>query len=125
MATFYLCNTCGNLAMMLNASGVNPVCCGKPMQKLVGKTSDVGKEKHVPVVTVKGNKISVKVGEVAHPMLPNHYIRFIILETVKGLYSIELKPGEEPAAEFTVATGEKPVAVYEYCTVHGLWVSKL
>ena len=35
-----------------------------------------------------------------------------------------LKAGEEPKATFILAEGEKPVAVYEYCNLHGLWVKE-
>ena len=91
------------------------------LEKVVANTVDAAKEKHVPVFKLEGNKVLVKVGEVTHPMLENHYITFILLETNKGLYKKELKPGEEPEANFELQEGEKFLAVYEHCNLHGLW----
>ncbi len=122
---FYKCETCGNIITKLNDSGVPVVCCGKPMTELVPGAVDAAQEKHVPAVTVDGAKVSVQVGEVEHPMLDEHYIQFIVLETAQGFQKKTLKPGEKPAAEFTVADGDKAVAVYEYCNLHGLWVKEL
>ena len=122
---FYKCETCGNIITKLNDSGVPVVCCGKPMSELVPGATDGAFEKHVPAVTVDGNKVSVQVGEVEHPMLDEHFIQFIVLETATGYQKKTLKPGDKPAAEFVLADGEKAVAVYEYCNLHGLWVKEL
>ena len=122
---FYKCETCGNIITKLNDSGVPVVCCGKPMTELVPGAVDAAFEKHVPAVTVDGARVSVQVGEVEHPMLDEHYIQFIVLETAQGFQKKTLKPGEKPVAEFTVADGDKAVAVYEYCNLHGLWVKEL
>ncbi len=122
---FYKCETCGNIITKLNDSGVPVVCCGKPMTELVPGSVDAAQEKHVPAVTVSGNKVSVQVGEVEHPMLDEHYIQFIVLETATGFQKKTLKPGEKPVAEFLLADGEKAVAVYEYCNLHGLWVKEI
>ena len=122
---FYKCETCGNIITKLNDSGVPVVCCGKPMTELVPGSVDAAQEKHVPAVTVSGNTVSVQVGEVEHPMLDEHYIQFIVLETATGFRKKTLKPGEKPVAEFVLADGEKAVAVYEYCNLHGLWVKEI
>ena len=88
-------------------------------EELVASTTDGAHEKHVPVVTVNGENVTVKVGSVEHPSLPNHYIEFILLETNSGIHTKWLKPGDKPEATFTV---EAPViAAYEYCNLHGLW----
>ena len=122
---FYRCETCGNIITKLNDSGVPVVCCGKPMTELVPGSSDGAFEKHVPAVTVEGSIVKVQVGEVEHPMLPEHFIQFIALETTSGAQIKYLKAGDKPVADFTVADGDKPVAVYEYCNLHGLWVKEL
>ncbi len=85
---------------------------------------DAAAEKHVPDVAIDGDKVTVKVGSVEHPMLDAHYITFIYLETEKGGQIKYLKPGEEPKAEFLL-NGEKPVAAFEFCNLHGLWVKEL
>ncbi|MDR3217187.1 MAG: desulfoferrodoxin [Clostridiaceae bacterium] len=117
---FYRCDHCGNLVGMVNNAGVPMICCGQKMTELIPNTTDGAIEKHVPSVTVSGNTVKVQVGSVAHPMLPEHYITFVYLLTEKGGQRKALSSGEAPSAEF-VLVGDKPVAVYEYCNIHGLW----
>ena len=125
MVKFYICETCKNIITKIVDSKVPVVCCGKPMKELVPGAVDGALEKHVPAVTIEGNTVKVQIGEVIHPMLPEHYIQFIALETKNGVQIKNLKAGEEPKAEFVLADGDEAVAVYEYCNLHGLWVKKV
>ena len=120
---FFICEHCGNIVEMVKDSGVNVVCCGQKMTELIPGTSDGAVEKHVPVATVDGNKVSVAVGSVDHPMLDVHFIEWIAIETSAGAQRKFLKPGEAPKAEFVLAEGESFVAAYAYCNLHGLWKS--
>ena len=43
-------------------------------------------EKHVPVYTVEGSHVHVVVGETKHPMLEEHFIEWITLNTNQGIY---------------------------------------
>jgi superoxide reductase len=122
---FYLCETCGNIITHLETSGVNVVCCGKKMTEVAVNTTDAAKEKHVPVVTVEGTTVTALVGSVAHPMTEEHGIRWVILETNQGFSKKDLAVGAEPKAVFTLAEGETPIAVYEYCNLHGIWKTEL
>ena len=122
---FYRCEHCGNIITKLNDAGVPVVCCGEPMKELVPGTSDGAHEKHVPVVTADGNKVTVRVGEVEHPMMEAHYIQWIILETKQGFRQKCLKPDEKPVAEFVLSDGDKALAAYEYCNLHGLWAKEI
>ena len=117
---FYKCAHCGNVAVKLFDQGVPLSCCGEEMTLLRAGETDGAAEKHVPVVTV-GETIHVEVGSVLHPMMEAHFITMIVLETSKGFQVKNLQPGEEPKADFAVVPGEEPVAVYEYCNLHGLW----
>ena len=120
---FYKCDTCGNVITKIVDSKVPVVCCGKPMTELVPNTVDAATEKHVPVVTwLDDKRIMVEVGSVAHPMLEEHHISFIYVETLDGGIRVDLK--DKPEAVIYVGD-TKPVAVYEYCNLHGLWVTKL
>ena len=118
---FYICEHCGNIIEFVKETGVPVMCCGQKMKEMVPGTVDAAVEKHVPVVTVDGNKVKVAVGEVEHPMLEEHYIGFIAIETEQGVHRKTLKPGEKPEAEFALADGDKLVAAYEWCNLHGLW----
>ena len=119
---FYRCESCGNFVTFLTEkTACTPICCGKPMTELVPNTTDAAQEKHVPVVSVDGCSVTVQVGSVAHPMLSEHYIEFIVLETENGFQKKDLKPGDAPEAHFELAAGEKAVNAYAYCNLHGLW----
>lgn len=118
---FYVCKTCGNLVGLINEGGGKLVCCGKEMEELVPNTVDAATEKHVPVIEVEGNKVTVKVGSVTHPMLPEHFIQWIYLVTKQGVQRKCLSPGEEPVAVFALAEGDEVEAAYEFCNLHGLW----
>jgi len=118
---FYICRHCGNIVSMIFDSGVNPVCCGEKMEELKPNTTDAAGEKHVPVVEVDGNIVTVTVGSVLHPMKPEHYIQWIYLETEQGCQRKVLKPGDAPVAKFSLTDGDEPIGAYEYCNLHGLW----
>lgn len=122
---FYFCEKCGNLIIKAIDSGVPVVCCGMPMVKLVPKKADTGVEKHLPVVTKVDNcTIRIDVSSIAHPMLPEHHIAFIYVETNDGGQLIKLDPTGTPQA-FYCTCKNKPTAVYEYCNLHGLWKTEL
>ncbi|MBO4706196.1 MAG: desulfoferrodoxin [Spirochaetaceae bacterium] len=118
---FYVCKHCGKIIVMLKETAVPTMCCGEAMSELIPGTTDAAVEKHVPVISVAGNKVTVTVGSVAHPMAAEHYIQWILLRTDKGNQRKLLKPGDEPKAEFMLLDGEKPLEAYEYCNLHGLW----
>ena len=118
---FYRCEHCGNIITFIHSAGVPVMCCGQKMTELVPGTTDGAAEKHVPVVEVQGSTVQVKVGSVEHPMLPEHFIQFIAIETKHGSQIKYLQPGEKPQASFVLADGDQLVAAYEYCNLHGLW----
>lgn len=118
---FYRCAHCGKMIAVVKETGVPVYCCGEPMQEVVPNTVDAATEKHVPVYEVSGNTVHVKVGSVAHPMLPEHYIEWIALQTKQGNQRKQLKPGDAPEACFAICDGDEVEAVYEYCNLHGLW----
>ena len=115
---FYRCDSCGIIAV---AFGEHPL---PQLKELVPNTVDASGEKHLPVVTVEGDKLNARIGSVDHPMVPEHFIQWVFVETDKGIHRLDLQPGQEPQAVFSVP-GEKPVAVYEYCNLHGLWKTEV
>ena len=121
---FYICSHCGNIVEMVHDAGVKPFCCGQKMNELIPNTVDASGEKHIPTVKVEGNTVEVNVGSVDHPMVDVHWIEWVQLVTNKGSYRKWLNPGEAPNVKFLLSK-EKPVAVYAYCNLHGLWKTEL
>lgn len=115
------CPVCGKIVAVINDSAAPTVCCGKPMVELKANTGDGAYEKHVPVVEVKGNKVEVRVGSIDHPMIPEHYIEFVVLRTNKGNQRKALKPGDLPHVSFVIEEGEEVLEVLSYCNLHGLY----
>lgn len=118
---FYHCTHCGNIITYATDKGVSVICCGEEMQEMIPGTVDAAKEKHIPVIEREGNTVTVKVGSIAHPMLAEHYIGWIILETSEGYQRKELEPAQAPEAKFALLEGEEVLAAYEWCNLHGLW----
>ncbi len=115
----YKCNVCGNIVAVLHAGAGELVCCGSPMIKQAENTVDAAKEKHVPVIEAGDGVVTVKVGDVAHPMEEKHYIEWIeIVADGKSYYQF-LSPGDTPAATFNVSAAQ--VTARAYCNLHGLW----
>ncbi len=117
---FLKCEQTGSILLKAFYGGKNDT-----LTVLESNTVDAAVEKHVPVVEVSGNKVSVKVGSVEHPMTEAHYITFIALETKKCVSVWNLDPTDAPEATFVLTEGDEPVAVYEYCNLHGLWKAEL
>ena len=118
---FYKCTHCKNVIAYIHDSGVRASCCGEEMQEIIPGSTDAALEKHVPVFTVEGNTVHVTVGSVPHPMLPEHYIEWVSLQTKAGNQRKALKPGEEPKVTFAITEGDEVEAVYAYCNLHSLW----
>ena len=120
---FYICERCGNMMAAVKESGVPVMCCGQKMTLIVPGTVDAAQEKHVPVYRVEGNQVVVNVGAVAHPMLPEHYIEWVSLQSKCGNQRKALQPGQQPEVCFALCEGDEVQAVYAYCNLHGLWKS--
>ena len=118
---FFICEHCGKIVALVKESGVPVMCCGQKMKEIIPGTVEASKEKHIPVYTKEGNKVTVKVGEVDHPMLPEHYIEWVSLQTKSGNQRKALKPGDKPEVCFLVCEDDEIEAVYAYCNLHSLW----
>ena len=122
--TILKCGICGAVAeVIVECPGYTGlVCCGQPMQEEIPQTADQTKEKHVPVGEVFSKwETKVKVGSTLHPMTEEHLIEWVAVETEKGYQVQYLSAGEAPVCNFKIADGDKAVAVYAYCNLHGLW----
>jgi superoxide reductase len=121
----YRCRHCGNIATKLHDSGVKMVCCGENMQELIPNTTDAATEKHVPVLSLKDDKLAVRVGSIAHPMTLDHHIQFIAVDNEGAEYIKFLEPTDPQAEAVFSVDPKKAITVYEYCNLHGLWAAKL
>ena len=121
---FFICEICKNLIGKIEG-GASPItCCGKPMTELVPNTVEASVEKHLPAVRFEGDEMIVDVGSVLHPMSAEHYISFVYVETEKGGQRKCFELETDPTAKF-VFKDDKPVAVYAYCNLHGMWKTEL
>ncbi len=117
---YLLCKNCGNL--ITKTTTINDiVCCGIPMELVKANKEDASLEKHVPVISLKDNQVTVKVGEVEHPMEENHYIKWIYLKTNKGIKKEDLKPNMKPIATFIIDDDEEIIEALAFCNLHSLW----
>ena len=121
---FYICAHCGNVIEMVHDAGVPVMCCGQKMDELIPNTVEASGEKHIPAVKVHDDVVEVNVGSVNHPMEEVHWIQWVQLVTDQGSQRKHLNPGEAPNVKFSLG-GEKPLAVYAYCNLHGLWKAEL
>lgn len=123
--TYYRCKDCGKIVEILGDNAEAPVCFKEHMEELVADSVDAAVEKHVPAYEVEGNVVKVQIGSEKHPMLDKHYIAWVELETEQGMQRKYLRPGEEPVVYFALTDDDKLKAVYEYCTIHGLWKAEV
>lgn len=122
---FYKCAICGQIVGIVEDTGVPMICCGEEMEELIPCTADASHEKHVPCVTINGDRVSVKVGSAPHPMNKEHFIEWIALETDAGNQRRQLKPDAGPEVCFRLCEGERVKAAYAYCNLHGLWKAEV
>ncbi len=120
----YKCSICGNIVEVVHSGDESLVCCGDQMGKITVNAGPKGSEKHIPVITVDGNTVTVSVGSVTHPMLPEHYIEWIELISDDKAQRITLNPGDDPKVTFDLIPGVKHYYARAYCNVHGLWLSE-
>ena len=119
MAKTYKCSVCGNVVTLNHDGGGNLECCGQPMTLLNENKRDGAGEKHMPVLTkIDDVTYKVVVGEVEHPMTPEHYIEYIEVFTDKQ-ERLTAFIKDKPEAIFK--TENKIVSVGSYCNLHGLW----
>jgi len=118
---FYICEHCGNIITKIHDAGVPVVCCGQKMTEIIPGSVEASTEKHIPAVAVEGSVVKVQIGSVEHPMVEEHFIPWVYLQTNVGGQLKHLVPGSAPAVTFALAEGEVPVSVFAYCNLHGLW----
>ena len=136
-----VCSVCGYIHLKDVAPEKCPVCQApskvfnlkedalKTNEDIV--TTGESHKKHLPVITVNDinetvQEIKVKVGELEHPMVPEHYITNIMFyadnEYVGG---IALTSDLKPEGSISLNAKGKKISVIEHCNIHGDWISEI
>ena len=118
---FLKCEKCGNIVAVVYESGVPLMCCGQKMNQIIPGSVEASVEKHIPVFEVKDNKVYVTVGSAIHPMVEEHFIEWVSIQTKFGNQRKALVPGQKPEVCFSICEGDEVEAVYAYCNLHSLW----
>jgi len=136
-----VCSVCGYIHLKETAPEKCPVCAAgskafnlkedalKTNEDIV--TTGESHKKHLPVVSINNinenvQEVKVKVGELEHPMIPEHYITNIMFyvdnEYVGG---IALTSNLKPEGSVSLNVKGKKISVVEHCNIHGDWISEL
>lgn len=118
---FYTCKKCDSIYHFIKTPEETLQCCGEPLTELVPNSTDASLAKHIPVVEQYGNQVIIKVGAETHPMVKEHFIEWIVLETKEGYQLKNLHPFEAPMAEFFLSPNDEVLTAYAYCNIHKLW----
>ncbi len=121
---FYAAAPHSEVVTFMNDFGIPIFSCGRRMRPLASGSGGGAPEVHIPILSIDGNKVTVRVGSRAHPMLSVHYIQWIVLECMDSRQCRFLSPGREPQAVFLLPEGAQVVAAYAYCNIHGFWASE-
>jgi superoxide reductase len=116
----FKCSICGNIVDLINNQHGTLVCCGKPMDLMIPNTVDAALEKHIPIINCNDNNIEIRIGEVIHPFVEEHYIDFVIIEYGNSIKRIKLDKNQEPIVNINF-NYKGDINVYAYCNIHGLW----
>ena len=141
----YVCKICGFISINGSAPDKCPVC-GAPKTAFEEKDAiktpkDVNnltelEKKHIPVVKIAKTcglipegcqDVHVKMGEIQHPMQPEHYIIHIDFYIDKEFISrIILTPDKlNPAGALHLKAKTGKLSVIELCNLHGAWIKEV
>ena len=142
----FVCKVCGFISINGSAPEKCPVC-GAPKTSFEEKEDaiktpkDVNnltelEKKHVPVITVVKKcglipegcqDVHVKMGEIQHPMVGEHYIMHIDFYIDNEFISrVKLTPDKlNPAAALHLKAQSGKLTVIELCNLHGAWIKEV
>lgn len=141
-----VCKVCGFISINASAPDKCPVC-GAPKESFQEKedaiktAQDVNnltdlEKKHIPVIVVAKEcglipegcqDVHVKMGQVQHPMTPEHSIQHIDLYIDKEFISrVILTPGKlNPAAALHLKAQSGKFTAIAFCNLHGAWIKEV
>lgn len=118
----YQCSNCDRVLIEMNSNLSHS--CNHDLVLLKANTVSTSTEKHIPVLEFTKGRLDVKVGAVPHPMIAEHSILWIFVQTRKGGLYVDLMPEDLPEAAFMVEESDV-IEVYAYCDIHGLWMADI
>ena len=124
MMEMYTCESCHKMVLIIQDGDGELSCCGKSMVRLDERSTEAGKEKHLPVIEKLPGGIRVKIGSIPHPMEKEHFIKGIEVIGDTFLLVGNLYPGQKPEMEFVLPKTGTVKKVRIFCNVHGLWAVK-
>lgn len=141
----FVCKVCGFISIDGVAPDKCPVC-GAPKTAFEEKDDAIKtpqdennlsefEKKHIPVISVvkkcglipKGCvDVHAKMGEIQHPMSPEHYINHIDFYIDKKFIArVHLTPEKlNPAAALHLKASSGKLSVVELCNLHGVWIKE-
>lgn len=141
----YVCKVCKFISINGSAPDRCPVC-GAPKTSFEEKADAIKtpqdiknlselEKKHIPVITVVKKcglipegcqDVHVKVGEIQHPMQPEHSIQHIDFYIDNEYISrIILTPDKlNPAAALHLKAKDGKLTAIELCNLHGAWINE-
>lgn len=141
----YVCKICKYIAINGVAPEKCPVC-GAPKSAFEEKDDAIKtpqdannptelEKKHIPVITLVKKcglipegclDAHIKMGEIQHPMLPEHFINHIDVYIDKELVSrIMLTPEKlNPAAALHLKAQTGKLSAIALCNLHGAWIKE-
>ncbi len=124
MVKILKCEKCESIIQVFVEGDTN--ACDSHMIEIPVKTEGEKASKHKPVIEIDGDNVTIKIGELQHPMDENHYIQFILLEVADEQYTKYFKPEDIPEISFTIAENKisKGIVAKAFCNIHGLWSSE-
>ncbi|WP_050740139.1 desulfoferrodoxin family protein [Acetobacterium bakii] len=117
---FYQCNDCNSILLEMN--GTVSQYCDHNLTLLTPNALKASEAQHIPVLEFKKSNLHVTVGSLPHPMIPEHSILWIFVQTRNGGLYVSLTPEDLPQADFLVHEIDV-LGVYAYCDIHGLWMA--
>lgn len=129
----FVCKVCGFISINGSAPDACPVCHApkesfEEKEDAIKTPADANnltdlEKKHVPVIT---HPLHVKIGEIQHPMVKEHYITHIDFYIDKEFISrVILTPDRlNPAAALHLKVKSGRLSVIELCNIHGAWIKE-
>ncbi|MCB4791486.1 MAG: hypothetical protein LHV68_06320 [Elusimicrobia bacterium] len=141
-----VCSVCGFIAIDGSAPEKCPVCSApkksfdEKADAIVEPSDKTEKletnRKHIPQIIVKKQcklipdgctDVNIKVGEITHPMLPEHFIMYIDCYIDKKYISRTYLSPEKmnPAIGLHLKVDNGKFTTIEKCNIHGAWMSEV